>query len=137
MRHADVKLVSFTGSAAVGREIASVCGQQLKRISLELGGKNAQIVMEDADLNLALEGALWGAFGTTGQRCTATSRLILHRDIKKELTDMLVARAENPTLRIVLQQSLVAMLVGCLAGWWLAPVVIALGVVLGTKTIAL
>ena len=95
VRHADVKLVSFTGSAAVGREIASVCGQQLKRVSLELGGKNAQIVMEDADLNLALEGVLWGAFGTTGQRCTATSRLILHRDIKKELTDMLVARAEK------------------------------------------
>jgi alpha-ketoglutaric semialdehyde dehydrogenase len=95
VRHPDVKLVSFTGSAAVGREVASVCGQQLKRVSLELGGKNGQIVMEDADLNLALEGALWGAFGTTGQRCTATSRLILHRDIKKELTDMLVARAEK------------------------------------------
>jgi len=95
VRHADVKLVSFTGSAAVGREIASVCGQQLKRVSLELGGKNAQIVMEDADLNLALEGALWGAFGTTGQRCTATSRLILHRAIKKQLTDMLAARAEK------------------------------------------
>jgi alpha-ketoglutaric semialdehyde dehydrogenase len=94
VRHPEVRLVSFTGSAAVGREVASVCGQQLKRVSLELGGKNAQIVMEDADLNLALEGALWGAFGTTGQRCTATSRLILHRDIKKELTDMLVARAE-------------------------------------------
>ena len=93
VRHPDVRLVSFTGSAAVGREIASVCGQQLKRVSLELGGKNAQIVMEDADLNLALEGALWGAFGTTGQRCTATSRLILHRDIKKDLTEMLVARA--------------------------------------------
>jgi aldehyde dehydrogenase (NAD+) len=95
VRHRDVKLVSFTGSAAVGREIASVCGQQLKRISLELGGKNGQIVMEDADLDLALEGALWGAFGTTGQRCTATSRLILHRDIKQRLTDRLVARAEK------------------------------------------
>ena len=95
VRHPDVKLVSFTGSAVVGREIASVCGQQLKRVSLELGGKNAQIVMDDADLSLALEGALWGAFGTSGQRCTATSRLILHRDIKKELTDMLVARAEK------------------------------------------
>jgi aldehyde dehydrogenase (NAD+) len=95
VRHPGVTLVSFTGSAAVGREIASVCGQQLKRVSLELGGKNAQIVMEDADLDLALEGALWGAFGTTGQRCTATSRLILHRDIKKELTDKLVARAEK------------------------------------------
>ena len=95
VRHPDVKLVSFTGSAAVGREIASVGGQQLKRVSLELGGKNAQIVMEDADLTLALEGALWGAFGTTGQRCTATSRLILHRDIKEELTGRLVARAQK------------------------------------------
>jgi aldehyde dehydrogenase (NAD+) len=95
VRHPDVKLVSFTGSAAVGREIASVCGQQLKRVSLEMGGKNAQIVMEDADLDLALEGALWGAFGTTGQRCTATSRLILHRDIKQRLTDALVACAEK------------------------------------------
>jgi len=95
VRHSDVRVVSFTGSAAVGREIASVCGQNLKRVSLELGGKNAQIVMEDADLNLALEGALWGAFGTTGQRCTATSRLILHRDIKKQLTEMLMARAEK------------------------------------------
>ena len=95
VRHPDVQLVSFTGSAAVGRDIASVCGQNLKRVSLELGGKNAQIVMEDADLNLALEGALWGAFGTTGQRCTATSRLIVHREVKGELTDMLVARAER------------------------------------------
>ena len=84
VRHTDVQLVSFTGSAAVGREIASVCGQNLKRVSLELGGKNAQIVMEDADFDLALEGALWGAFGTTGQRCTATSRLIVHRDVAKK-----------------------------------------------------
>jgi aldehyde dehydrogenase (NAD+) len=95
VRHADVKLVSFTGSAAVGREIASICGQQLKRVSLEMGGKNAQIVMEDADLNLALEGAVWGAFGTTGQRCTATSRLIVHREIRQKLTEMLVARAQK------------------------------------------
>jgi aldehyde dehydrogenase (NAD+) len=95
VRHRDVRLVSFTGSATVGREIAAVCGQNLKRVSLEMGGKNAQIVMEDADLNLALDGALWGAFGTTGQRCTATSRLILHRDIKKELTERLVERAKK------------------------------------------
>ena len=95
VRHRDVRLISFTGSTAVGREIAAVCGQSLKRVSLEMGGKNGQIVMEDADLKLALEGALWGAFGTTGQRCTATSRLILHRQIKKELTDMLVERAEK------------------------------------------
>ncbi|OGQ82125.1 MAG: aldehyde dehydrogenase [Deltaproteobacteria bacterium RIFCSPLOWO2_12_FULL_60_19] len=95
VRHPDVQLVSFTGSAAVGREIAASCGRDLKRVSLEMGGKNAQVVMEDADLNLALEGALWGAFGTTGQRCTATSRLILHRDVKQTFTDMLVARAEK------------------------------------------
>lgn len=95
VRHRDVRLVSFTGSTAVGREIAAVCGQNLKRVSLEMGGKNAQIVMEDADLKLALEGALWGAFGTTGQRCTATSRLILHRRIKKELTETLVEQAKK------------------------------------------
>ncbi len=93
VRHQDVQLISFTGSAAVGREIAASCGKNLKRVSLELGGKNAQIVMEDADLDLALEGALWGAFGTTGQRCTATSRLILHRDIKEELTKRLTTSA--------------------------------------------
>jgi len=95
VRHRDVQLVSFTGSAAVGREIASVCGQNLKRVSLELGGKNAQIVMEDADLDLAVEGALWGAFGTTGQRCTATSRLIVHRDVAKKVGDQLVERARE------------------------------------------
>jgi aldehyde dehydrogenase (NAD+) len=105
VRHADVNLVSFTGSAAVGREIASVCGQNLKRVSLEMGGKNAQIVMEDADLDLALEGALWGAFGTTGQRCTATSRLILHRDIHDRFTAMLAARAEKITIGDGLDES--------------------------------
>ncbi len=95
VRHPEVKLISFTGSAAVGREIAAVCGRDLRRVALELGGKNAQIVMEDADLELALEGVLWGAFGTTGQRCTATSRLILHHDIRPKLTEMLVARARK------------------------------------------
>jgi alpha-ketoglutaric semialdehyde dehydrogenase len=95
VRHRDVQLVSFTGSGAVGREIAAACGQNLKRVSLELGGKNAQIVMEDADLELAVEGALWGAFGTTGQRCTATSRLIVHRDVAKKVTDQLVERARK------------------------------------------
>ena len=95
VRHPGVRLVSFTGSSAVGREIAASCGRDLKRVSLEMGGKNAQVVMEDADLNLALEGALWGAFGTTGQRCTATSRVIAHRDIKKQFTEALVERAEK------------------------------------------
>ena len=95
VRHPQVQLVSFTGSAAVGREIASVCGQNLKRVSLELGGKNAQVVLEDGDLELAAEGALWGAFGTTGQRCTATSRLIIQRQVAGRLTDMLVERARR------------------------------------------
>src|SRR5574341_70572 len=95
VRHPDVRLISFTGSTAVGREIAALCGQNLKRLSLEMGGKNAQIVMNDADLKLALEGAVWGAFGTTGQRCTATSRLILQRGIKREFTEMVAARAEK------------------------------------------
>lgn len=105
VRHADVQLVSFTGSAAVGREIASVCGQNLKRVSLELGGKNAQIIMDDADLDLAIEGALWGAFGTTGQRCTATSRLIVHRAVAQRVTDALVERAEKIKLGDGLDES--------------------------------
>ncbi len=87
VNHPDVKLVSFTGSSEVGREIAASCGKTLKRISLEMGGKNAQIVLEDADLELAIEGALWGAFGTSGQRCTATSRIILHQKIAKPFTE--------------------------------------------------
>jgi acyl-CoA reductase-like NAD-dependent aldehyde dehydrogenase len=93
--HADVRVISFTGSSAVGREISAVAGKALKRVSLELGGKNAQIVMDDADLELALEGVLWGAFGTTGQRCTATSRLILHRKIHDEFVGKLVERAKR------------------------------------------
>lgn len=81
VEHADVPVISFTGSTATGSVIGEACGRMHKRFSLEMGGKNAQIVMDDADLDLALEGVLWGAFGTTGQRCTATSRLILHRRI--------------------------------------------------------
>ena len=92
--HPDISLVSFTGSSEVGRIINEVAGRALKRVSLELGGKNAQIVMEDADVDLALEGVLWGAYGTTGQRCTATSRLILHKPIKEKFMGMLVERAE-------------------------------------------
>ena len=73
--HPDIDLISFTGSTVVGKQIQKDSSDTLKRVSLELGGKNAQIVMDDADLDLALDGVLWGAFGTTGQRCTATSRL--------------------------------------------------------------
>ncbi|MCK4222546.1 MAG: aldehyde dehydrogenase family protein [Dehalococcoidia bacterium] len=90
VEHPDIDLISFTGSSLVGKDISSRAGAQLKRISLELGGKNAQIVMEDANLDLALEGVLWGAFGTTGQRCTATSRLILHEAVHDRFIDMLL-----------------------------------------------
>jgi alpha-ketoglutaric semialdehyde dehydrogenase len=90
--HADVDLVSFTGSTEVGKKISEVAASTLKRVSLELGGKNAQLVMDDADLQLALDGVLWGAFGTTGQRCTATSRLLLHEKVYKEFMKMLVDR---------------------------------------------
>jgi aldehyde dehydrogenase (NAD+) len=94
VEHPGVRLISFTGSVSVGRLIASRCGALGKNVSLELGGKNAQLVMDDADLELALEGALWGAFGTTGQRCTATSRLLLHEAIEKEFTTRLLERAK-------------------------------------------
>ncbi len=90
--HPDVDLVSFTGSTGVGIKITQTAAPTLKRVSLELGGKNAQFVMPDANMNLALDGVLWGAFGTTGQRCTATSRLILHEKIHDHFVDMLVKR---------------------------------------------
>jgi aldehyde dehydrogenase (NAD+) len=93
--HPDVDLVSFTGSTEVGKKISEVASHTLKRVSLELGGKNAQLVMPDADMDLALDGVLWGAFGTTGQRCTATSRLILHEKIHDEFLAMLVKRVEK------------------------------------------
>src|SRR5690625_502900 len=71
VNHKDVRVISFTGSNEVGSQIASDCGKQLKKVSLELGGKNAVIVMDDADLDLAVEGIIWSAYGTSGQRCTA------------------------------------------------------------------
>jgi aldehyde dehydrogenase (NAD+) len=88
--HPDVDLISFTGSSLVGKKIAEMAGRSLKRVSLELGGKNAMIVMPDAKLDLALEGVLWGAFGTTGQRCTATSRLIIHEAVYDKFLNMVV-----------------------------------------------
>lgn len=95
VEHPGFDLVSFTGSAAVGSTVGEVCGRSFKRCCLEMGGKNAQIVMEDANLDLALEGALWGAFGTTGQRCTAASRLIVHEKVFKTFTDRFTARARS------------------------------------------
>ncbi|MFH0939324.1 MAG: aldehyde dehydrogenase family protein [Planctomycetota bacterium] len=93
--HPDVNLISFTGSSQVGSQIAAACGASLKRCSLEMGGKNAQIVMDDADLNLALEGALWGSFATSGQRCTATSRLLLHKTIHHSFLQRFVKAARG------------------------------------------
>lgn len=95
VEHPDVDLVSFTGSTNVGIKISEVASKTLKRVSLELGGKNAQIVMDDADLNLALDGVLWGAFGTTGQRCTATSRLLLHEKVHEKFMSMLIDRTNK------------------------------------------
>ena len=93
VEHADVRAISFTGSSEVGRVVGQRAAANFKPCSLEMGGKNAMIVLEDANLDLALDGALWGAFGTTGQRCTATSRIILHKAIAAEFTHKLVARA--------------------------------------------
>src|SRR6266516_2794432 len=92
VEHPEIPLISFTGSTETGRIVGETCGRLHKRLSLEMGGKNAQIVMDDADLDLALDGALWGAFGTTGQRCTATSRLILQDKIHDKFVQMLVDR---------------------------------------------
>ena len=92
--HPQVQAISFTGSSEVGRIVGQSAAGHFKACSLEMGGKNAMIVLEDANLDLALDGALWGAFGTTGQRCTATSRIIVHRAIAKEFTAKLVARAQ-------------------------------------------
>jgi alpha-ketoglutaric semialdehyde dehydrogenase len=94
VEHPDIPIMSFTGSTEVGSQIGETCGRMHKRLSLEMGGKNAQIVMPDADMDLAIEGVLWGAFGTTGQRCTATSRLLLHEAIHDEFLDRLVTRTE-------------------------------------------
>jgi aldehyde dehydrogenase (NAD+) len=93
MTHPDVKVVSFTGSTAVGRTVSEACSHNFKHCCLEMGGKNCIIVMEDANLELAVDGAIWGGFGTTGQRCTAASRVTAHKAIYKEFMERFVARA--------------------------------------------
>ena len=86
VEHPDVRAISFTGSCEVGSHVAQRAAAAFKPVSLEMGGKNAQIVLDDANLELALDGALWGAFGTTGQRCTATSRILLQKGIASKFT---------------------------------------------------
>ena len=93
VRHRQTAAIFFTGSVQTGRLIGATCGSMLKKVSLELGGKNGIVVMDDADVELAVEGALWGAFGTAGQRCTASSRLIVARSVLGDFTDELVSRA--------------------------------------------
>src|SRR5262252_10590255 len=91
----DVPVVSFTGSTSTGRIIAEICAPAFKHCSLELGGKNIILVMDDANLDLAIDGAIWGGFGTTGQRCTAASRLGVHKTVYKEFGTRLVERARK------------------------------------------
>jgi len=91
----DVQVISFTGHSSTGKWIAERAARRLKRVSLELGGKNAVVVMRDADLDLATDGILWSAFGTTGQRCTACSRVIVDRPVVEQLLEKLESRAKK------------------------------------------
>ena len=98
--HPGVGAVSFTGSVPTGRKVAAAAMETGPRlVSLELGGKNAMVVLADADLDLAVDGAIFGAFGTAGQRCTSTSRLIVHRDVADELVDRVAERAAELVAR--------------------------------------
>ena len=93
--HKLVPVISFTGSTSVGRIIAEACAPDFKHCSLEMGGKNIIIVMDDANLDLAMDGAVWGGFGTTGQRCTAASRIAVHKSVYKEFVSRFVERAKS------------------------------------------
>ncbi len=95
VNHEDVRLISFTGSTDTGRIIAEQCARNNKIVSLEMGGKNAIIVMDDADIDNAVEGSLWGAFGTSGQRCTASSRLVVHKKVYKKFCEKLVEKVKK------------------------------------------
>jgi alpha-ketoglutaric semialdehyde dehydrogenase len=94
-QHLDVPIVSFTGSTVVGRLVAEACAPQFKHCSLEMGGKNVIIVMDDANLDLAIDGAVWGGFGTTGQRCTAASRVAVHKSVYHEFVSRFVERVKR------------------------------------------
>src|SRR5688572_18152729 len=91
--HGAVRVVSFTGSTAVGRTVSERAASSFKKVHLEMGGKNVIMIMEDANLDLAVEGCLWGGFGTTGQRCTAASRVVVHDAVYRAFLDRFVARA--------------------------------------------
>src|SRR5262252_7930947 len=93
--HPEVRAISLTGSTAVGRTVGTTAAKSFKHCSLELGGKNPMIVLDDANLDLAIEGGLWGGFGTTGQRCTATSRIIVQKGVYREFVERYVSRAKG------------------------------------------
>jgi aldehyde dehydrogenase (NAD+) len=93
--HSDVRVLSFTGSTSTGRSIAEMAGKHNKKLSLEMGGKNAIIVLDDANLELVTDATLWAAFGTTGQRCTAASRLIVQKGIAGKVKESLVERTKK------------------------------------------
>src|SRR5215471_18998648 len=93
--HPTVRAISLTGSSAVGRIVGATAAKSFKHCSLELGGKNPMIVLDDANIELAIEGGLWGAFGTTGQRCTATSRIIVQKGVYHEFVEQFVDRAKR------------------------------------------
>lgn len=95
IRNSGVNLVSFTGSTEVGRIVSEACAPEMKPYHLEMGGKNIMMIMDDANLDLAVEGAVWGAFGTTGQRCTAASRIAVHKKVYREFSERLIERAKK------------------------------------------
>jgi aldehyde dehydrogenase (NAD+) len=101
----DVPVISFTGHSSTGKSIAERAARRLKRVSLELGGKNAVVVLRDADLDLATDGILWSAFGTTGQRCTACSRVIVEKPVVEPLLEKLEARAKKLRLGSGLEET--------------------------------
>ena len=93
--HEAVRVVSFTGSTHVGRIVNQAAAPGFKKVHLEMGGKNVIMIMDDADLELAVDGCLWGGFGTTGQRCTAASRVVVHEKVYKAFVDQFVARTKS------------------------------------------
>ncbi|MCO6444477.1 MAG: aldehyde dehydrogenase family protein [Anaerolineae bacterium] len=93
--HPDVRILSFTGSTTTGLAVYSKAAALGKKVTLEMGGKNAIIVLDDANLDLAVDAITWSAYGTTGQRCTACSRLIVQSGIRPKLTEALLAKAKT------------------------------------------
>ena len=102
--HPGVDAVSFTGSFDTGKRLEAICGASHRTIATEMGGKNAIIVMNDANLDLAIEGTIWGGFGTTGQRCTAASRIVLHKRVYRKFTEKFIGAASRLRLGDGLQK---------------------------------